>query len=419
MHVINLFLAILAHSLYSTSIPLSRMEGREEIFPVATEKATIPVPDLNFQTRLSTFHHPLRKNQKYLVKYLYKISSSTRSPQLVELLNIFSKLSMSQYSKRLAILTPQQYGVFPLTQSQNIYFLLTQRLPIYCLDEANNSHKFTLIPQWLGYSHQKKSYLPDYESHTSGFSVIHTYQDSQRFYNITPMSRITYLYTTTKWIKKMGKATTQNFYYHPSLSFSMGESFTPALTLLLGYNHHWLRRGIYIESPSSVSTAFSSWEISESLDLLYQYYFHSLTMLPELILTQTNVFQSCIQEKHKKGLPFQIKSRIFSYLDILCTLRIQRQKISHESCVTPSFAVGWHRAIQLTTPFLSSKTGDFSACASHFLTETYTAIPHSVYIQPRLDLSYRKEAAISLSCTNEYGNKRWSCSLVWQASWSF
>lgn len=419
MYVINLFLAILAHSLYSTPIPLSRMEGREEIFPVAIEKATTPVPDLNFQTMLPTFHHPMRKNQKYLVKYLYGISSSTRSPQLVELLNIFSRLSISQYSKRLAIVSPQQYGAFPLTQSQNIYFLLTQRLPVYCLNDAKNFHKFTIIPQWLGYSHQKKSYLPDYKSHTSGFTVIHAYQNSKRFYNITPMSRITYLYTTTKWIKKMGKATTQNLYYHPSLSFSMGESFIPALTLLLGYNYHQLRRGIYFDSPSSVSTAFSSWEISESLDLLYQYLFYSFTMLPELILTQTNVFQSCIHEKHKKELPFQIKSQIFSYLDILFTLRIQRQKISHESCVTPSLAVGWHRAIQLTNQFLSSKAEDFPTCASHFVTETYMAIPHSVYIQLRLDLSYRKEAAICLSCTNEYGDKRWSCNLVWQASWSF
>ncbi len=345
--------------------------------------------------------------RKGIINYLFCNLSSSENPEFVDWLHKLS-IQPTYECEGLRSLTPEIYGALPLTQNQIVYYLTSLQNCYLC----NKKNTLTVTPFYYSSPYNKEKPLPTFQYNTSGFS-IDTSSYSTFF---TPGIGLSYSHTDTNWQAQKNVSTTHNIYLYPSLKYNNENLFCNA-TLLGGYTFHNVKRVLQIPDRSSVYSTPHSWELASTLVGGYIYSTNYLTFIPQLIFTQTNVFQSSIKENNYGNL--KAASKNFRYLNMSFSLKIK--PYLKESCryIAPSIQLGWRSIRQLSDRNFIAKLGKITDRLSYFTNETYSSNLNLFFVEGVLSILFRTSQHVELSYRTEFDKKVIASGLSAQLIWEF
>lgn len=310
----------------------------------------------------------LPRNQKKLAKYLFCDNFPFENDDLVELLQNLFQLSIPEYCKVLATLTPQHYGALPIGESRCIEYLLRQNSSSCRGKFSDGQYSFTLLPLYYRNNIQSKdSHLPNYQQNTGGFRIQYSMYNPT---NIAIDIGGSFLHTYTKWEEYLGNADSNGAYVDTKVNYNK-DNFCSSLGILGGYSYVSVRHNIFLGHLIKAQSNPHYWDFAGVLSAKYTARYNCISFIPTVNLTQTNVFLSSIYENQPKELKLQANSKHFGFLDALLSLKIQLETQAICNSIKAYVDFGWHNIKQLSSRNFYSRLGNFIACKSSFTTRSY------------------------------------------------
>lgn len=354
----------------------------------------------------------LPNNQKNIANYLFCANFPFENDNLVTLLRNLFVLSVKGYTKTLATLTPEQYGALPITEKNNLHYLLSLKQQS-CID----AYQYGIVtPLFYTDHYQKNSHLPNYVQNTGGVNL--TYQTRYPSKMALELSA-SYLNTHIEWADKKGTAICNAFYLAPSL-LCKGNGVECKMTVIGSYNLSHVNRRITFPTPLHTQANPKSWSIAECVSLTYNHkYREKIFIIPSLTLLQTNVFNRKISENKPKELNLQTEAKTHSYLDTILSLGFKTQKIWPACCAIPSITFGWHNVRHLTDRNYTSRLDNYRACCSSFSTKTYSAHRDRFFIEGALNMAHVCNWGVNHSARVEFGSGDLILAVHLSLDWAF
>lgn len=345
---------------------------------------------------LPTPNKNLPKNPRSIANYLFCPNFPFDNDYLVNLLQNVFHLSIPEYTKALASLTPEHYGALPIGECQSIRYLLTHNLATFTSKSlTSSSHFIRLFPLYYrNFIQNKKSYLPAYEQNIGGLRFEYFLQHPTNFQSQISGS---YLQAYTKWDNNRGEANSHGAYLDTKLIYRK-KNFCYLFSLLGGYSHISMSHNFFIGYPVKARAQPHQWDIASSFSTEFITRYGCIIFTPRLSFLQTNIFLSSIIENKPKGLNLQIQSKYFGFFDTTFSLKIETALNS----LKPYLDLGFQNIKQLSDRIFHSKCKKYTSCASSFATQTYVGSTNKVYMEWGAILNYSVEFELFMNYRTEF-----------------
>ncbi|MGL4348553.1 MAG: autotransporter domain-containing protein, partial [Chlamydiales bacterium] len=312
-------------------------------------------------------------------------------------------------------LTSEHYGALPIGESRAIHYLLTQNIPTCTPNCPTTKHTLTATPLYFRNDIQKHKSIPNYVQNSGGVRVSYGIAYPTPFES---KASISYIHTHTHWGNHLGKADSNGVYLDLGIGYSM-KGFLTSLAVLGGYSYTDATHNLLIGYPIKAKSTPHSWDLAESLSLQYTHIYQCITIIPRILLTQTNVYLSSIYEDKPKGLNLQTDAKYFGFLDTLLSLRIQGQKSDCYCCVKPYVDLGWHKSSHLSNRDFHSKLDNYTACACSFSTKTYCGSANRFFMECGIAFSFMNNIDLLINSRTEMTKGDFIQAVNLGASWRF
>lgn len=337
----------------------------------------------------------LPRNPRNVADYLFCSNFPFDNDYLVNLLQNLFNLSIPEYTKALASLTPEHYGAIPIGECESIRYLLTQNLTTSTTKNLKSPHFIRLLPLCYKNSiREKEHYLPAYEQNIGGLRFEYFLQHLTNFQSQFSGS---YLQTYTMWNDDRGEANSHGAYLDTKLIYREN-NFSCLLSLLGGYSHISMSHNFFIGYPVKARAKPHQWDIASSFSTEFTARYSCIIFTPRLTFLQTNVFLSSILENKLKGLNLEVKSKYFGFLDTVLSLKIEAEL----NCLKPYTDFGFQRIKQLSDRIFHSKFKKYTSCASNFSTQTYVGSTNKFYMEWGVILNYYLEFELFMKYRTEF-----------------
>lgn len=345
---------------------------------------------------LPLLNKDLPTNSRNLSSYLFCPNFPFDNDDLVYLLENLFQLSIPEYTKALASLTPEHYGAFPIGESRIIEYLLTQNLPSFTTKNIRSSHFIRLLPLYFRSSHEnKKNYLPTYKQNMDGLRLEYFLRHPTNFQ--TQLSG-SYLETYTKWSDHRGVASSQAAYLGTNFIYCNENNFCCLLGLLGGYSHILTSHNIFIGYPIQALAKPHLWDVAVNFCTQYRKKYHCTVFTPRLSFLQTNIFLSKIRESKIKGLNLETQSKYFGFLDIIMSIKTEIEL----NGLQPHFDIGMHIIKKISDKNFHSTFKNYTSCTSSFMTQTYQGSSNKFFMEWGATLTYYPEFELFMKYRTEF-----------------
>lgn len=341
-------------------------------------------------------HKDLPTNSQNISKYLFCSNFPFDNDYLVHLLENLFQLSIPEYTKALASLTPEHYGAFPVGESRIIEYLLTQNVPAFMIKNVLASHSIRLLPLYFRSSHEtEKNYLPTYQQNMNGLRMEYFFRHPTHFQ--TQLSG-SYLETYTKWSAHRGVGTSHAAYLDANFLYSHENNFSYLLGILGGYSHVLTSHNIFIGYPIKARAKPRLWDVAITFSTQYRKKYHSTIFTPRITLLQTNIFLSSITENKPKALNLKTQSKYFGFLDLIMSMKTEIEM----NCLQPYFDIGMHIIKRISDRNFYSVFKNYTSCASRFITQTYSGPANKFFIEWGTTITYYPEFELFMKYRTEF-----------------